>query len=124
MTKRPLAVHTRNAAFQQWEALLTNRTKRNRTGEFLVHGVRPLRLALERGWQVKALLRADRRLSDWGEEVWRSTPGQHAVLADELMAELGQKDDSIPELIAVLALPPDDLDRLVGERPGGSHRRH
>lgn len=118
MTKRPLAVHTRNAAFQQWEALLTNRTKRNRTGEFLVHGVRPLRLALERDWQVKALLRADRRLSDWGEEVWRSTPGQHAVLADELMAELGQKDDSIPELIAVLALPPDDLDRLVGERPG------
>lgn len=106
-------MHTRNAAFQQWEALLTNRTKRNRTGEFLVHGVRPLRLALERDWPVRALLRADRPLSDWAEGVWRSTPGQHAVLADELMAELGQKDDSVPELVAVLALPPDDLDRLL-----------
>ncbi|USQ75781.1 TrmH family RNA methyltransferase [Ornithinimicrobium cryptoxanthini] len=106
-------MHTRNASFQQWQALLTNRTKRNRTGEFLVHGVRPLRLALERAWPVQALLRPDRPLSDWAEDVWRSTPGQHAVLADELMAELGQKDDSVPELIAVLALPPDDLDRLL-----------
>ncbi|WP_256842838.1 TrmH family RNA methyltransferase [Ornithinimicrobium cryptoxanthini] len=106
-------MHTRNASFQQWQALLTNRTKRNRTGEFLVHGVRPLRLALERDWPVRALLRADRPLSDWAEDVWRSTPGQHAVLADVLMAELGQKDDSVPELVAVLALPPDDLDRLL-----------
>nr|WP_306239563.1 TrmH family RNA methyltransferase [Ornithinimicrobium cryptoxanthini] len=108
-----MTVHTRNASFQQWQALLTNRTKRNRTGEFLVHGVRPLRLALERDWPVRALLRADRPLSDWAEDVWRSTPGQHAVLADVLMAELGQKDDSVPELVAVLALPPDDLDRLL-----------
>lgn len=119
--ERPWAVHTRNAAFQQWQALLTNRTKRSRTGEFLVHGVRPLRLALEHGWPVRALLRADRALSDWGEAVWRSTPGQHAILADELMAELGQKDDSVPELVAVLELPPDDLDRLLGSPDPRGH---
>ena len=39
---RAARVTTRNARFQQWEALLTNRTKRRSAGEFLVHGVRPI----------------------------------------------------------------------------------
>lgn len=110
---RPLRVQTRNAAYQQWQALLTNRTKRNRSRQFLVQGVRPLRLALERDWPVRALLRADRRLSDWAEDTWQRTAGQHAILADELLAELGDKDSGVPELVAVLELPPDDLDRLL-----------
>lgn len=51
-----LRVTTRNAAFQQWQALLTNRTKRQRLGEFLIQGVRPINLALAQGWPLKALL--------------------------------------------------------------------
>jgi hypothetical protein len=47
---------TRNARFQQWQALLTNRSKRQRGGEFLVQGVRPISLAIRHGWQVRALL--------------------------------------------------------------------
>ena len=41
------AVSTRNATFQYWETLLGNRTKRNRAGEMIVQGVRPINLALE-----------------------------------------------------------------------------
>ena len=37
-----MRVTTRNARFQQWHALLDNRTKRHRLGEFLVQGVRPI----------------------------------------------------------------------------------
>lgn len=110
---RVLRVHSRNATFQQWHSLLTNRTKRNRHGEFLVQGVRPLTLALERDWPVRALLRAEGGLSHWAQEVWdRTAAGQHGILADELMAELGGKDEATPELLAVLELPSDDLDRL------------
>ncbi|MDI5942065.1 rRNA methyltransferase, partial [Micromonospora sp. DH15] len=51
-----LRVTGRNARFQQWEALLRNRTKRQRRGEFLVQGVRPIAVAIEHGWQIRELL--------------------------------------------------------------------
>ncbi len=52
----PVPVTSRNARFQQWEALLGNRTKRTRSGEFVVHGVRPITLAVSQGWTIRALL--------------------------------------------------------------------
>jgi len=109
-----LRVTTRNARFQQWEALLGNRTKRQRTGEFLVHGVRPITLAVEHGWPLTALLYpAGRRLSKWATELLDTVPTTRAEMAPGLLAELGEKDeDNAPELIAVAALPPDDLDRI------------
>ena len=54
-----LRITRENARFQQWEALLTNRSKRHRNREFLVQGVRPISRAVEEGWTVRALLRAD-----------------------------------------------------------------
>lgn len=110
---RVLRVHSRNATFQQWHSLLGNRTKRNRHREFLVQGVRPLTLALEHGWPVRALLRGDGDLSTWAQGVWdQSAAESHGILAPELLAELGGKDEATPELLAVLELPPDDLDRV------------
>ena len=43
-------VGSRNARFQQWQTLLTNRNKRQRAGRFLVQGVRPITLAAEGGY--------------------------------------------------------------------------
>ena len=42
-------ISKRNAQFQQWEALIGNRNKRQRAGEFLVQGVRPISVAIEHG---------------------------------------------------------------------------
>lgn len=116
----PLRITTRNARFQQWQALLGNRTKRQRAGEFLVHGVRPISLAVRFDWPLTALLYdADRDLSAWARDVLsRAIAGEpvHAALATELMVELGEKDDGAPELIAVAALPPDSLARLALDR--------
>jgi 23S rRNA (uridine2479-2'-O)-methyltransferase len=122
----PLRISTRNARFQQWQALLGNRTKRQRAGEFLVHGVRPISLALRFDWALTALLYdADRDLSTWARDVLSTTIAGdpvHAALATELMAELGEKDEGAPELIAVAALPPDSLARLArgDTAPSGS----
>ena len=52
----PDRVTTRNATFQLWQVLLTNRAKRTRAGELLVQGVRPITVAVEQGWTVRALL--------------------------------------------------------------------
>lgn len=106
-------VSTRNARFQQWQALLTNRTKRQRLGAFLVQGVRPITLAIERGWTVRSLLfDGDRELSGWARDVLGSVDAQRFALTRELMAELGEKNADAPELIAELALPDDDLARI------------
>ncbi|MDT0266445.1 TrmH family RNA methyltransferase [Streptomyces sp. DSM 44915] len=106
-------ITTRNARFQQWQAQLTNRTKRQRAGEFLVQGVRPISVAVERGWPVRTLLYdAERGLSGWAAELLAEVPAERVAMAPELLAELGEKDAGPPELVAVAELPPDDLDRV------------
>jgi TrmH family RNA methyltransferase len=113
-------VSTRNARFQQWEALLGNRTKRTRSGLFLIHGVRPITLAAEQGWPIEAmLLAATRRRSPWAEGVLSAVGAPRFALADELLRELGGKDEDTPELVAVGRLRPDDLSRvdLGGDAP-------
>ncbi|WP_308312444.1 TrmH family RNA methyltransferase [Streptomyces sp. ISL-11] len=105
----------RNARFQQWQALLTNRAKRQKAGEFLIQGVRPISLALEHGWPLSAVLYdGDRPLSQWAKGVLgRLGNGTVRVRMDSgLLHELGGKEDSAPELLAVGEMLPDDLDRL------------
>jgi TrmH family RNA methyltransferase len=109
-----LRISSRNARFQQWEALLGNRTKRQRAGEFLVHGVRPITLAAEFGWPFRALLYDDARpLSGWARDLLRDVPAVQVAMAPELLAELGEKGEGAPELIAVVELPNDDLHRIA-----------
>ena len=107
-------ISTRNARFQVWQACLTNRTKRQRAGEFLVQGVRPISLAVDNGWPVRTVIMdASRPLSRWAQELLQRLPAvERIAMAPELLAELGEKDETAPELIAVLELPPDDLGRI------------
>ncbi|GII94409.1 TrmH family RNA methyltransferase [Sinosporangium siamense] len=106
-------VTRRNARFQQWQALLENRTKRLRAGEFLVQGVRPIELAIELDWPVRTLLYdADRRLSAWAADTLERVAAPRVALAGELMAELGGKSEEAPELLAVVEMPADDLSRI------------
>lgn len=103
-----MRVTTRNASFQQWQALLTNRTKRHRAGEFLVQGVRPITLAVEYGWDVRTLIYPDRRaLSGWARDVLARTDARQVAMAPELVAELADKEDA--ELIAVVGMPSAEM---------------
>jgi len=120
-------ISKRNARFQQWESLLANRNKRQRAGEFLVQGVRPISLAIEHGWPIRALIHdAERQLSEWATSVVASVATQHVAMSSELIAELSGKEDA--ELVAVAEMPPDDLSRIavgpcflgvVFDRPSG-----
>ncbi|MFA1543579.1 hypothetical protein [Actinomadura monticuli] len=101
-----LRVSRPNARFQQWEALLRNRNKRQRAGEFLVQGVRPISLAVERGWAVRALIYdAERPLSRWAAGMLERAGAERVAMAPELLRELSGKDQEVPELVAVVALP-------------------
>jgi tRNA G18 (ribose-2'-O)-methylase SpoU len=107
-------VSSRNARFQVWQALLTNRNKRLRAGEFLVQGVRPISLAVEQGWTIRVLIYdSERSLSRWAQELLQGQRGAERVsMAADLLAELGEKEEAAPELIAVVEMPADDLNRI------------
>jgi len=108
-----LRVSARNARFQEWQALLGNRSKRQHAGEFLVQGVRPISLAARHGWQFRALIHdVDRPLSRWAQELLRDSAAVRVAMAPALLAELGEKDEGTPELVAVVAMPGDDLQRI------------
>ena len=108
-----LRVSSRNARFQQWESLLSNRSKRQRAGEFLVQGVRPISLAAQAGWPFRALIYdAERPLSDWAQTLLRDVYTLQVAMASGLLAELGEKAQDSPELVAVAEMPDDDLDRI------------
>ena len=111
-----LRVTSRNARFQQWQSLLGNRAKLQRSGEFLVQGVRPISLAAASGWPLHALIyAAGRPLSDWAQQLLRTVDSVQVAMAPDLLAELGEKADSQPELVAVAGLPRDDLDRIPAD---------
>ena len=108
-----LRVTSRDARFQQWQALLGNRAKRQRSGEFLVQGVRPITLAVRNGWPIRTLLYdADGVSSRWAREILDAAAATKVAVSAELMHELGEKTDASPELVAVVALPDDDLARI------------
>jgi 23S rRNA (uridine2479-2'-O)-methyltransferase len=123
-----LRVSSRNARFQQWESLLGNRNKRQRAGEFLVQGVRPISLAARFGWRFRALIYdAERPLSQWAQNLLRDVGTTRVAMAPDLLAELGEKAEGPPELVGVVAMPGDDLGRIeaggdflgvVLDRPG------
>jgi 23S rRNA (uridine2479-2'-O)-methyltransferase len=111
---RPMQITTRNARFQQWQALLSNRAKRHRAARFLVHGVRPITLAISHGWTVVELLHdRSRSLSAWARGTIDALPGTtHFAVDGSLLRELGEKNDETPELVAVVAMPRDDLETV------------
>ncbi len=109
-----IRVSSRDARFQQWQALLANRHKRQRAGEFLVHGVRPITLAVRHGWPLHALIYdGQRSLSRWAQQILGSCAAQHVAMAPELLRELGEKLQDPPELVAVAEIPPDHYARIT-----------
>ncbi|WP_229053372.1 TrmH family RNA methyltransferase [Aeromicrobium sp. Leaf350] len=105
-------LHTRNAEFQQLQALVANRTKRHRQQAFLIQGVRPLSIAIERSWPIRALLGpSDRQVSDWALETWQSSSARRVLMPGEMLDELGEKAD-VTELVGVGEIPADDPARL------------
>ena len=110
-----LRITRENARFQQWEALLTNRSKRHRNREFLVQGVRPITRAVEEGWTVRALLRADGAASAWSDGLWSTTDAERVLLSPELHARLSGREEGAA-LVGVDERPDDGGARLEDSR--------
>jgi len=113
MTTTIIKINTKNSEFQYIETLRRNRVKRGQAGEFFVEGVRSIDQALRNGWQINALVYTrEKRLSDWATGVLsRANAQRHNELPANLLGELSQKEEP-SELLALAAIPTDDLSRL------------
>lgn len=102
-------IYSRNADFQRFETLKTNRNKRHRLGEFFVEGVRNINAALCYGWHIRSFLYArDRQLSNWARNILSSgVSDTDYELPYEYMEELSGKQDA-SELLAVVGMRADD----------------
>lgn len=97
-------ITVRNNIFQHIQVLKTNRTKRNRYGEFVVEGVRNINEAVKNGWQIKSFLYGEGKVSDWANELLTSVKTKENYhFSQELMKELSGKEDT-SELMAVVAM--------------------
>ncbi len=106
-------IFSENSAFQHIETLRRNREKRHRSREFFVEGVRPINQALAYQWPINAFVYApERSMSDWGRNILKhSTARTHIELPPHLLEKLSLKSEP-SELLALVAMPPDDLTRI------------
>ena len=111
---RTLQVSTANAAYQRVEVLERNRTKRHRYGEFVVEGVRAINGARAAGWTIRAFVYPrGRPLSRWASSILeRSDAESHFEMDPSLFETLSEKEEP-SELLAVVEMRPDSVDRLL-----------
>ena len=106
-------IYSKNAAYQKFEVLKTNRNKRYKYGEFFVEGVRNLNEAVRCGWHICSFLYTrENRLSGWAEEMLRSVRTDcNFELTAALMADLSGKEDT-SELMAVVRMREDSFSQF------------
>ena len=104
-------VYSKNAAYQKFEVLKTNRNKRYRYNAFFVEGVRNINEAIANGWTIQSFLYCpDRALSHWAQDILHSVSTEvNYELSDALMRELSGKEDT-SELLAVVQMLDDRLE--------------
>ncbi len=107
-------IFSKNATYQKFEVLKSNRNKRYKYAEFLVEGVRNINGALQNGWDIRSFLYAGGvPLSGWAEGLLnRVKTLVNYELTPALMAQLSGKEDT-SELMAVVAMREDKPERLV-----------
>jgi TrmH family RNA methyltransferase len=102
----------RDNFFQRAEVIKRNREKRTRCGQFLVEGVGQIKLAIQFGWEISALLVTRELRSNWARDLVVSKVAQEVwELAPELMEDLSDKDET-SEVLAIVKcrnISPKDL---------------
>lgn len=104
-------IQTRNALYQKFEVLKTNRNKRYKYKEFIVEGVRNINECIKNDWTIVSILYTrELSLSDWAENIIQTVETEkNYELSAELMRELSDKEDT-SELLLVVKMKPDELD--------------
>lgn len=101
---------TKNATFQKFEVLKSNRYKRHRYNQFFVEGVRNINEAIKNKWHICSFLySSNMKLTNWAKSILNSVKTEvNYDLSPELLIELSSKTDT-SELLAIVRMRDDDL---------------
>lgn len=96
---------SKDAAWQKFEVLKSNRNKRYRYRQFFVEGVRNLNEAIRNGWTIDSFIFSfESHLSDWARNLLETVPTQvNYALSGALMTQLSGKSDA-SELCALIRM--------------------
>lgn len=111
-------IYSKNAEYQRFETLKTNRNKRHHQGLFFVEGVRNLNEAAASGWEIDAFMYTwEQPLSYWAQDMLATVPAHfHYQMPQALLADLSGKTDT-SELMALVRMRPDDVRLLALQDP-------
>lgn len=112
-------IFTKNAQYQKFEVLKSNRNKRYRYREFFVEGVRNINEAVNNGWMINSFIYSfERELSRWASDLINNVKTQvNYELPDDLMSDLSGKSDT-SELLAIMQMREDNTNQLkLSENP-------
>jgi TrmH family RNA methyltransferase len=106
-------IFSKNAAFQKFEVLKTNRNKRYKYYEFFVEGVRNINVAIKNEWNIVSFLYTkEKPLSNWATEILKSVKTDiNYELTASLMADLSNKEDT-SELLAIVTMREDSFEQF------------
>lgn len=111
-------IYSKDATYQKFEVLRTNRNKRYRYNEFLVEGVRSLNEAVKNNWKIKHFIYNKESLSDWARNMINTVQTiENYCLTDTLLKELSGKTDG-SELMAIIEMREDRPENVeLSENP-------
>jgi tRNA G18 (ribose-2'-O)-methylase SpoU len=106
-------IYSKNAIYQKFEVLKTNRNKRHKYNEFFIEGVRNINEAVKNNWVISSFIyNGDKALSDWAGKILNSVQTDvNYELSADLMADISSKEDT-SELLAIVRMREDDLSAL------------
>lgn len=106
-------IYSKNATYQKFEVLKTNRNKRHKYNEFFVEGVRNINEAIKSDFKICSFLYTkEKSLSDWAENILLSVETDiNYELTMDLMQDLSNKEDT-SELLAIVTMQEDSFSRL------------
>lgn len=106
-------IDSKNAIYQKFEVLKTNRNKRYKYNEFFVEGVRNINEAIKNNWDFSSLIYSgDKPLSNWAKQILSSVKTNvNYELNSELMADISSKEDT-SELLAIIKMREDNLSTI------------
>ena len=98
-------IYSKNATYQKFEVLQTNRNKRHRYNEFLIEGVRNINEAIKNNWEIVSFIYSfEANLSRWAiDTISCHKTETNYELPIALMRELSGKEDT-SELLAILRM--------------------
>ena len=112
-------IYSKNAAYQKFEVLKTNRNKRYKYNEFFVEGVRNINEAIRNGWKIVSFIYCpEMGLSNWAKDILRTVKTEvNYELTEALMKDISSKEDT-SELLAVVQMRDDRLEDIqLSENP-------